>query len=119
MNKTQVAKLLTIASAVDNRRVEPETVNAWFELIGDLPVDVALQAVRMHQRESDEYLMPVHVRRNALKVFADRDKAYRRERLDFLFESSEKARAIEPPKCEHDLVIAQCLPCSLVLAGHV
>lgn len=118
MNKSDVAKVLTIASAVDNRRVEPETVNAWFELIGDLSVEVAVEAVRLHQRESDDYLMPVHVRRNAARVLRELDRGKNVQRWALEYEASEKARAVDPPRCEHDVLIAKCLPCSVNLAHH-
>jgi hypothetical protein len=117
VNKSDVAKILTIASAVDNRTVAPETVNAWFELIGYLSVDVALEAVRMHQRDSQDYLMPIHVRRNAARVISERERKVRREELDRLYVASIEARKIEPPKCRHGLTIAVCLPCSIELAA--
>jgi len=77
MDKLEVAKLLTIVSTVDNRKVAEETVLGWYELIGDIDYDVALEAVRMHQKESAEWLMPAHVRANSKRVRDARDRQHR------------------------------------------
>lgn len=58
MNKTEVAKLLTMASAIDNRTVGTETVEAWFMVIGDLDFDDATTVMFQHFRNSAEYLTP-------------------------------------------------------------
>jgi hypothetical protein len=61
MDKLEVACLLTLASMVDNRTVEPETVEAWYEIVNDISFDVAREAMVGHRRESTDYLMPVHI----------------------------------------------------------
>jgi len=58
MNKTEVAKLLTMASAIDNRTVGTETVEAWFIVIGEFDFEDASEAMFTHFRSSDEYLTP-------------------------------------------------------------
>jgi hypothetical protein len=58
VNKTEVAKLLTMASAIDNRTVGTETVEAWFMVIGDLDFDDATTVMFDHFRNSNEYLTP-------------------------------------------------------------
>jgi hypothetical protein len=58
MNKTEVAKLLTMASAIDNRTVGTETVEAWFMVIGDLDFDDSTTVMFQHFRNSTEYLTP-------------------------------------------------------------
>lgn len=58
MNKTEVAKLLTMASAIDNRTVGVETVEAWFLVIGDLDFDDATTAMFSHFRSTTDYLTP-------------------------------------------------------------
>lgn len=58
MNKTEVAKLLTMASAIDNRTVGTETVEAWYMVIGDLDFDDATGVMFEHFRTSTEYLTP-------------------------------------------------------------
>jgi hypothetical protein len=58
MNKTEVAKLLTMASAIDNRTVGTETVEAWFMVIGELDFEDATTVMFQHFRNSTEYLTP-------------------------------------------------------------
>lgn len=62
MNIQETTELLTRIQIIDNRRVEEATVLAWFELVEDLALDAALEAVRLHFRESTEYLKPAHIR---------------------------------------------------------
>lgn len=61
MKKSEVLKLLTIASAFDNRRPTDEQVDAWFAVIGDLDYSDSEQAVREHFRESTDWMLPGHV----------------------------------------------------------
>jgi hypothetical protein len=58
MNKTEVAKLLTMASAIDNRTVGTETVEAWFMVLGDLDFEDSTAVMFQHFRNSTEYLTP-------------------------------------------------------------
>ncbi|MCT1363933.1 hypothetical protein [Microbacterium sp. p3-SID131] len=62
MNIQETTELLTRIQVIDNRRVEEATVLAWFELVDDLDLATALEAVRLHFRESTAYLTPAHVR---------------------------------------------------------
>lgn len=80
MNKTELSKLLAVASAVDNRRVTPETVEAWHLVVGHLSLDVAHEALLMHQRDSTDYLMPAHIVANAKRVRARREREQRMSR---------------------------------------
>lgn len=61
MKKSEVLRLLTIASAFDNRRPTDEQVDAWFAVIGDLDYGDAAAAVREHFRESTAWMLPGHV----------------------------------------------------------
>lgn len=61
MDKLELSKLLTTFSLVDHRTVEPETVNAWYDVLGDLDVDFAYRAGVEHFRESTDYLTPAHL----------------------------------------------------------
>jgi hypothetical protein len=58
MNKTEVAKLLTMASAIDNRTVGTETVEAWFMVVGDVDFEDATSVMFQHFRTSTDYLTP-------------------------------------------------------------
>jgi hypothetical protein len=52
----------------DNRQVDRLVILEWFDTIGDLNVSDALEAVRLHRRESTDYLVPAHIVRLAYRV---------------------------------------------------
>lgn len=62
MNIEQTAELLAAIQLIDNRKVEKLTIQVWHELVGDLDYAVAAEAVKLHFRESTEYLKPAHIR---------------------------------------------------------
>jgi hypothetical protein len=76
VNKAEVAQLLTVIAQVDNRKLEPATVEAWFEILGYLDYSIAAEAAKLHFRESSEYLMPVHIitRSKKLKELLEREE---------------------------------------------
>lgn len=72
MKKSQVAGLLAAASAFDNRRLTPEQVEAWHELVGDLDAGDAMEAMKRHFKASHEYLMPVHIVEGVAEIRRER-----------------------------------------------
>lgn len=56
MTKEETAKLLTYCSAMDNRKVTEETVEAWHATIGDLDYQDCMVAAKAHFRHEDSYL---------------------------------------------------------------
>lgn len=68
MKITETANLLANIQLIDNRRVSEDTIVAWHELVGDLVFSTALEAARLHFRESTAYLTPAHVRANAERM---------------------------------------------------
>jgi hypothetical protein len=75
MNRAEVARLLALAAAYDRRTVGDADIAAWAAALADIPASDAENAVLRHFRESDAFLMPVHVRR---LVKADREAAAER-----------------------------------------
>ncbi|QZN86918.1 hypothetical protein [Cellulomonas sp. C5510] len=61
MDIQQTAQLLALIKVGDNRNVDRTVIAAWHDLVHDLPLDDALEAVRAHRRESTDYLLPAHV----------------------------------------------------------
>lgn len=61
MDLGQTGQLLALVQIGDNRRVDRAVIAAWHDLVHDLPLDDALDAVRQHRRESTDYLLPAHV----------------------------------------------------------
>ena len=62
MNRSEIALLLGLAAARDNRRVDEVMVAAWHEDLADLDFADAREALRRHYRESTERVMPAHIR---------------------------------------------------------
>lgn len=82
MNKTEMAKLLTMASAIDNRKIGTETVEAWFMVIGDIEFEIAVEALKTHFNDSSEYLIPNHIRVLATKIEKHRLAMERKIKMD-------------------------------------
>jgi hypothetical protein len=62
MTKTEMAMVLTKASAFDLRTVGDADVEAWHECIGDrISFDAAMERVTEHYRHSTDRLMPAHL----------------------------------------------------------
>lgn len=64
MNAVELGKLLGEIQVIDNRRVDEATLLAWLPLVDDISYPVAVEAVRLHRRESSAWLTPAHVREN-------------------------------------------------------
>lgn len=63
MNIQETGRVLAKAAAIDNRDVGEMAVLAWHEALEDIDYMPALRAVTEHRRTSDEYLLPIHIRR--------------------------------------------------------
>ncbi|WP_125107983.1 hypothetical protein [Gulosibacter massiliensis] len=84
MNLQETAQVLAKIQLGDNRQVDELTVREWHDSIGHLAVHEAIEAVRMHRRESLNYLMPAHVIANVHRV---RDRIAAESRKDRQVES--------------------------------
>lgn len=108
LNKAEVAKVLTRASAIDNRVVTEESVTAWFELLAGVEYELAVEAVNDHFKRSTEYLLPAHVIGGARIA---RDRRERDERRTRALIPREPVEVSPPPKCIHGKNIATCRDC--------
>ena len=61
MNTQEAFKLLTLASARDGRTVDVAVAAVWADDLADIPLPAAVSAATAHYRESEAWLMPVHV----------------------------------------------------------
>jgi hypothetical protein len=80
MNEPEAFQLLTLASARDGRKVSPSVAKVWAGDLARVDLDVAVEAATLHYQESSEWLMPVHVIRNARRVLEGRERAARLRR---------------------------------------
>ncbi|MBT8161030.1 MULTISPECIES: hypothetical protein [Arthrobacter] len=86
MEKSETAKILAKAALIDNRKIDRETVEAWHEVIGHVPYDIAMAALTIHRRTSSDYLVPAHIISNLRKA----------RELHAL--EVNRLRALDPPK---------------------
>lgn len=68
MNVQETNALLERIRVIDNRQVGDSTVLAWHGLVSDLDFATAVEAVRLHFRESTAYLVPAHVRAGVERI---------------------------------------------------
>lgn len=68
MNRRDIARLLGIAAAYDQRTVGQADVAAWYEALHDLSAQRASEAVVEHYRHHRERIMPADVRRLAIEI---------------------------------------------------
>lgn len=77
MNAEQVAAVVAKIRLGDNRETSREVILEWVDSIGDLVFEDAIEGVRLHRRESTEYLLPAHVRAGARRARDVRERAER------------------------------------------
>jgi hypothetical protein len=80
MDLRESFQLLTLASARDGRTVDQAVAAVWAKDLERVDLDVAVEAATLHYRESSDWLMPVHVIRNARRVLEARERAARLRR---------------------------------------
>lgn len=72
MTPGEVARLLAAAAMFDYRKVEKADAQAWHLVLGELPFDDAMEALRRHYAESTDRLMPAHVRQGVRAIRNER-----------------------------------------------
>lgn len=81
MNRSEAATLLALAAARDRRTIGDVDVLAWAEDLADVGFEEARQALGRHFRESEDWLMPVHIRAHVKRI---REERHRRRRSQAL-----------------------------------
>lgn len=81
MERSEVVILLTRVGLVDGRKPQPEQVEVWFEIVGDLSLEDALEALAHHRRTSTEWVQPAHIV-GVAKVLRDRRRDRERREQD-------------------------------------
>ncbi len=73
MNRNDIIDLLTVIAAGDRRTVGNTDVDFWANIVGDIPKDLALEAVRRHFRERPGvWLEPGHIVQCAREIHRER-----------------------------------------------
>jgi hypothetical protein len=83
MNIQETAAVLAKIKIGDNREVDSKglVLREWHEAIGDLDYADAIEAVAMHRRESQAYLLPAHVRANVQLIRTRRARSARYQNM--------------------------------------
>lgn len=109
MNKTEVAKLLTEISAIDNRIVDEGRVEAWYPIVKNYDYPDAVEALAGWFQKYDGYLSPrglimeIKAVREARALEAEQS----RRQLEY-----EALQGEPQPVCrEHELKIMECFDC--------
>lgn len=103
MNKNELVTLMGEIAAVDNRRLDEAVYKAWFEIIQNIPMDIAREA--LHKCRADDrigYLEPKHIVA-AAKEIAQAEVRYQKP--------PEVERGVPQPKCKHEVPVTECRPC--------
>jgi hypothetical protein len=99
MNRNDVIDVLTVVAAADRRTTGHADVDVWQAVVGDIPKDLALQAVRDHLREQPGvWLEPGHVYQRARVMTRDqleREPAALREARQAALDAKAAADAAE------------------------
>jgi hypothetical protein len=114
VNKVEVAKLLTLIAAIDNRNIDDVTVTMWHQIIGDCDYEDAARAVPRFFAESDAYLAPRGLLAQMKKDSQAEAEVVHHETLQV---EEQSYRSDPEPVCKpHGKKITKCDPCCYLLA---
>jgi hypothetical protein len=86
MDAIEANALLTHASQIDPRsKTQVERAEEWADRLHDVSLEAGMEALRLHQRESDVPVMPVHILANVKRIVADRSRRQSKE-LEAVYE---------------------------------
>lgn len=106
MNKIETKALLDKIAAVDNRKLTPEAVEAWHDVIGFMPYDIALAALALARKDDRiQWLEPKNI------VSWAREAAFQLDRQEQKPEPQPYKFAPQPTCRAHNKKILSCDPC--------
>lgn len=113
MNKTETQVILRKVAVLDNRKVGPETLDAWHDIIGRIPFDIAKEALILAQQDGTiKYLEPRHI------IGWAKEAAFRLDRAMPKLAEGEYQK-VEQPTCKaHSLPVMSCRPCCREMSKH-
>lgn len=68
MTIEEVGQLLVHMQAIDNRQIEEITILEWFESVAELDFATAVAALRIHRRETKDWVTPFHIHANVERI---------------------------------------------------
>jgi hypothetical protein len=110
MKLSETTFLLKQIATLDNRKVNDEVIAAWHEVIGQLPFDIAKEALKLAQQDSSvKYLEPRHIFGWAKEAAFRLDRTKPNEQVQNL-------RGTPEPSCKHGIKVNSCKRCCRDLA---
>jgi hypothetical protein len=105
MNMTETKQLMEEISAIDGRKLTPETVAAWQGILCNIPLDIASEAHKLARRDDRiNYLEPRHIVSWAKEAAYKLDRDAPKEKIEF--------KGTPMPICkEHGVGLLTCDPC--------
>jgi len=114
MEAVDTASILEFLSLTDNRKIHPDGILAWHELIGHLDFDTAREAAHLAKQDAAiDWVEPKHILAKA-RVISDRKTTDARR--DQAGQPLEKKLGSPIPLCKHGEKIVYCSPCCVELA---
>lgn len=111
MQKVETIAILEQIAALDNRKISQEVIDAWHNVIGQIPFDIAKEALKLAQQDASiKYLEPRHIFGWA------KEAAFRLDRNKVM--QAEVLRGSPEPTCKHHKKIMSCDDCCRELAKH-
>lgn len=105
MNLTEVKQLLTEVAAIDNRKLNDQTADAWQSVLRDIPLEIAKEALHLARRDDRiTWMEPKHIYSWA------KDAAIRLDRTKPIV--IENITGSRQPLCKaHSALLLSCIPC--------
>jgi hypothetical protein len=113
MQLTETKEIIRQVALVDNRKVSTDTIEAWHNIIGRIPFDIAQEALKLAQQDASiKYLEPRHI------VAWAKEAAFRLDRHKPKAPQQEFVK-VEQPNCRaHGLPVLSCRPCCREMSKH-
>ena len=106
MNKIETKSILDTIAAIDNRKVTPEVIEAWHSVIGQIPFEIAKEALKLAQQDASiKYLEPRHIFGWA------KEAAFRLDKNKMPEDVKQTGFAPQPTCRDHNKPILSCKPC--------
>lgn len=94
MNKRETAMIVARVADIDRRTLSDTIVETWHEIIGAMPYDEALEALRIVASESPETIKPAHLLRARKTARAEIERRERRAARQRELEAASKPQRI-------------------------
>lgn len=115
MTKAELKSLMEYLQAIDNRQVNSEKLQAWYDLIGYMDYTLAKNSVIMASRDpSISYVEAKHVIAMSQRIKEQQKTEESRKRA---LEPEKPVKQGNPmPKCQHGIGLLLCDPCCRLAA---